>query len=446
MPLLCVIAVAVIKIYRINYKFMKKKVLYLSLTVFLLIWSVMPVLAANDVTFDGTVNASLSGLSITVILSGGQVDSITVNSTTIDVTMSAGSSITISSSDQRTISATDAGFSKRSFYCPSSGNSSLILEKASGSAQTTTISFSSGTCTATEGGGGGGGGSIIPPTTTTTTATTTTTIVPSTGSGVSTVSISAGAGGVLGNIDTSGTNAVMGSNATASFTPLGASGVTTSHNIKTTTISENSVTVEISSDPKTLTIALKKTKQVDLDGDGFNDLAITFNQVTDSKADLTLKEIKVVKISGITPGSLVKRADMSAVYYYGKDSKRYVFPNDKNYFTWYSDFKNVKTIAADDLASLDIGSLVTYKPGVKMVKIQTDPKVYAIAKGGVLRWVKSEAVAKSLYGNNWNKQIDDVPDSFFTSYTIGTDIETAADFDQAAEQGISNINTDKDLE
>lgn len=143
-------------------------------------------------------------------------------------------------------------------------------------------------------------------------------------------------------------------------------------------------------------------------------------------------------------GSLVK-ASLPAVYYVGSDSKRYVFPNEKVFKTWYADFSSVQTITDSELAALMIGGNVTYKPGVRMIKIQTDPKTYAVAKGGVLRWVKTEAVAVALYGASWNQMIDDVPDWAFTNYTIGADINSVSDFAVSTESAISSINADKSL-
>jgi hypothetical protein len=117
-------------------------------------------------------------------------------------------------------------------------------------------------------------------------------------------------------------------------------------------------------------------------------------------------------------GSLVKGL-LLAVYYCGADGKRYVFPNDRVYFSWYADFSAVKIISDIDLAKIPLGGNITYRPGVKMVKAQSDPKVYAVAQGGVLRWISSEAVAVHLYGADWNKEIDDIPDSFFADYKVG---------------------------
>lgn len=121
-------------------------------------------------------------------------------------------------------------------------------------------------------------------------------------------------------------------------------------------------------------------------------------------------------------GSLIKPATLSAVYYCGADGKRYVFPNDRIYFSWYADFKNVTTISDAQLASIVLGGLVTYRPGVKMVKLESLPNVYAVDHGGVLRWIKNPTIAVSIYGTAWNKNVDDLSDAFFGSYTIGEPI------------------------
>ncbi|MEK7833288.1 MAG: hypothetical protein AAB401_19515, partial [Acidobacteriota bacterium] len=145
----------------------------------------------------------------------------------------------------------------------------------------------------------------------------------------------------------------------------------------------------------------------------------------------------------LTSGSLIK-GSLPAVYYYGGDGKRYVFPNEKTYKTWYADFSTVQAISDAELASIQIGGNATYRPAKAMVKITTDPKVYAVSKGGTLRWVSSEAVAIALYGANWNKMIDDVPDAFFTNYKIGADITATSQFNTSAElAAAASINDDK---
>ncbi len=117
--------------------------------------------------------------------------------------------------------------------------------------------------------------------------------------------------------------------------------------------------------------------------------------------------------------TLIKTAASSAVYYCGKDGKRYVFPNDKVYFTWYADFSGVITISSTAMALIPLGGNVQYKPGVRMIKIQSDLRVYAVAKGGILRWVPDEETARALYGIEWNKKIDDVSVALFGDYKMG---------------------------
>lgn len=148
----------------------------------------------------------------------------------------------------------------------------------------------------------------------------------------------------------------------------------------------------------------------------------------------------------VNSGDLIRGQSFSAVYYMGEDGFRYVFPNDKAYFTWYTNFDTVKVITDAEMAKIQIGGNITYKPGVKMVKINTDPKTYAVDAGGVLRHVTTEAVAIALYGSDWNKKIDDIADGFFPNYSIGAAITSTADFTPSAvTAGVVDINADKDL-
>jgi hypothetical protein len=129
-------------------------------------------------------------------------------------------------------------------------------------------------------------------------------------------------------------------------------------------------------------------------------------------------------------GSLIKLADDrnpqtsvdAAIYYCAQDGKRYSFPNDKIFFSWFKDFSQVKVITASFMSSIPLGGNVSYRPGFRMIKIQTDPKVYAVSRGGILRWITSEAVAKMVYGEDWNTLIDDVSDAFFVNYQVGKPI------------------------
>ncbi|MBU0648654.1 hypothetical protein KJ969_00890, partial [Patescibacteria group bacterium] len=125
----------------------------------------------------------------------------------------------------------------------------------------------------------------------------------------------------------------------------------------------------------------------------------------------------------LASGDLIK-ASQPAVYYYAADGKRYVFPNENTYFSWYPDFSTVKVITDAELADVTIGGNITIRPGTHLVKITTDPKVYAVTSGGSLHWVETEDVAAKLWGASWASKVVDVPDSFFTNYSIGDSIST----------------------
>lgn len=125
-------------------------------------------------------------------------------------------------------------------------------------------------------------------------------------------------------------------------------------------------------------------------------------------------------------GDLIKMAGNSSVYYLGSDGKRYVFPNSTTYFSWYSDFSGVVTIPSSELQSYPLGGNVTMRPGTKLVKITTDPSVYAVEPNGSLRKIQSEAQAAALYGTDWAKRVVDVPDAFFVNYSMGSALTDGA--------------------
>ncbi len=155
--------------------------------------------------------------------------------------------------------------------------------------------------------------------------------------------------------------------------------------------------------------------------------------------------VPTAQAATLTSGDLIK-ASLPAVYYYASDGKRYVFPDEKTYKTWYSDFSTVKTITDTELAAISIGGNVTYRPGVKLVKITTDPKVYAVSLGGELHWVQTEAIAVALFGADWATMVQDVPDPFFVNYTVGTAISDASQYSPADEMAAAtSINVDLGL-
>lgn len=131
-----------------------------------------------------------------------------------------------------------------------------------------------------------------------------------------------------------------------------------------------------------------------------------------------------------------------AVYYYGEDGKRHAFPNEKVYFTWYNDFDDVVTISDEAMADISLGKNVTYHPGSTMVKFLTVKTVYVVDTDGSLRPIASESAAEELYGENWNQEIDDISDVFYTNYTRSSEeVNGLDDFDpEEIEDSVNQID------
>ncbi len=124
----------------------------------------------------------------------------------------------------------------------------------------------------TLGGGGGGGGGGIPPEVTPEQPTEIDYSLGSLG----------GAGGAGGGLNAS-------ENETFSFILNG-----TLHTGRITEITEDSVTLYIWSEPIKVTLEINETKQIDVNGNGYNDLNITLKGISGGKADLLFKEIQEV--------------------------------------------------------------------------------------------------------------------------------------------------------
>ena len=155
--------------------------------------------------------------------------------------------------------------------------------------------------------------------------------------------------------------------------------------------------------------------------------------------------------NAVTSGDLIKGTG-TAVYYYGADAKRYVFPYQAAYTSWYTGFGTVTTMTDADLIAVPFGGNVTVHPGklLQVVSMDSpwavmDPKVYAVSKGGVLHWVKTAALASGIFGAAWEGQIVAVPESLLTNYTIGTEINNASDYSLATQLAVATINEDKGL-
>ncbi|MCX6744228.1 MAG: S8 family peptidase [Candidatus Parcubacteria bacterium] len=153
---------------------------------------------------------------------------------------------------------------------------------------------------------------------------------------------------------------------------------------------------------------------------------------------------KIFQSLSLSANKLAKGSN-NTIYYIAANGKRYSFLDANTYSSWYSNFTGVKTYTDSELSVYPLGGIVTYRPG-SLVKITTDPKVYAVARGGTLRWLNSEAVANLLYGASWQSQIIDISDGFFTNYKMGDPISASGEYDPVQEKNaVVSIDYDKGL-
>lgn len=157
---------------------------------------------------------------------------------------------------------------------------------------------------------------------------------------------------------------------------------------------------------------------------------------------------------GLVYGDLFKESGSTAVYYYANNGKRYVFPTQAVYFSWYPDFSTIKTVSHSTVTSIPLGGNVLVKPGtylVQFVSMDTpfrvlDPKVYVLTATGQLRWVTSASVAAALYGADWERKIVAVPEVYKTNYggaVPGADVNSASDYSKASVE--ATVRTISDL-
>jgi hypothetical protein len=104
-------------------------------------------------------------------------------------------------------------------------------------------------------------------------------------------------------------------------------------------------------------------------------------------------------------------------YYYASNNKRYTFPNETIFHSWFSDTQ-VSTIPTADLEVLyetPLGGNVSLRPGTLMMT-ETDPKIYMITNDNEMKIFGNLTLLKSLYGDNYQDLITDIPNRFYTQY------------------------------
>jgi len=128
------------------------------------------------------------------------------------------------------------------------------------------------------------------------------------------------------------------------------------------------------------------------------------------------------EISTVLAGWFVRSYSFDTIYYVDEYSIRYPFWDTNSFFSYADSFDEVVWVTDATLPTMDLGGPMLPAFGSVLVKIQSDPKVYAIDSGNVLRWVPSEDTAIALYGADWADYVIDLEPTTMARFTTGSDM------------------------
>lgn len=128
--------------------------------------------------------------------------------------------------------------------------------------------------------------------------------------------------------------------------------------------------------------------------------------------------------------SFIRGESLSGVYVLTEDGDRLAIIDANTYFTYEDSFDAVEIVPDVKLQDYPLSGLVLPRAGVVLVKIQSDPRVYALSENvddqfaPKLREIVSEEVAINTFGVNWSDFVIDISPSFFTRFKKGSAISS----------------------
>ncbi len=145
----------------------------------------------------------------------------------------------------------------------------------------------------------------------------------------------------------------------------------------------------------------------------------------------------------LPPGTLFRFSTEKTIYFVASDAKAYPFPDEATFFSWYPSFAKVKVVEKKDVLNVILKNIISLKPGTRVVKFGDDPKLYAIARGARLRWIKNENVLSDLYTTTWRNYFVTLPAIRLNDYSIGAVIDKASLYQKNDER--TNVTISQEL-
>ncbi len=128
----------------------------------------------------------------------------------------------------------------------------------------------------------------------------------------------------------------------------------------------------------------------------------------------------------VLSGHLVKADNGRSVYLAAADGKRYLFATESQFYGWYGSFASVRSVPAGALSSMPLGGNVLYRPGYRLVRAASSPRVYSVGASGTLHWIVNPYILTDVFGKNWPSRVDILPDTQLTDYSYGQPVNDAS--------------------
>lgn len=133
-------------------------------------------------------------------------------------------------------------------------------------------------------------------------------------------------------------------------------------------------------------------------------------------------------ITSVAVGDYIKSPYFDTVYYVDTGFVRRPFVDSQTYFTYQDSFATIKVVTDATLPTLAMGAPMLPNPGIVLIKIVSDDRVYAVTADGTgeaqLHWLPSETLAVELYGVDWSDYVIDIPVTLFGKYVSGSEVDS----------------------
>lgn len=142
----------------------------------------------------------------------------------------------------------------------------------------------------------------------------------------------------------------------------------------------------------------------------------------------------------LEPGDIYRVEGNADVYILDADMNARYFPNSEVFHTWYADFSGLNVITPEQSGAYELAAIpgVNFRPGSRLVKITTNPRVYAVGAENARHWVNSPETAAAAYGAAWASLVRDVSVFHWANYQAGADLDGLSDGQLVRVAGAAN--------